>query len=145
MKKYKEALAATDEAIEHIQVVLQQNDTDSRSRKTLSGSLGNKAIILRALARLDDAIAATEERMKLWPTNANGLYDAALDLARSYNSLSEKAESDVDLKSRAVKSAINALQQAIGAGLPNLDQVRTEPIFAKIRETGEFKTLLNGN
>jgi tetratricopeptide (TPR) repeat protein len=145
MKKYKEALAATDEAIEHIQVVLQQNDADTHSRKTLSSALGNRAIMLRSLSRSADAIAATEERMKLWPKGANELYDTALDLARSYNSLSEKAESNADLKSRAVKSAINALQQALGAGLPNLDQVRTEPIFAKIRETSEFKTLLNGN
>lgn len=141
IKKHNEALLATDEAIENFRIVMQQPNAVSRYRKTLSSALGNRAITLRDLTRYTDAIAATEDRMKLWPDNSDELYDTALDFARTYNSLSGKAESD-ELRNRAVKSAIEALRQALEAGLPNLDQVRAEPIFAKIRQTDEFKELL---
>jgi hypothetical protein len=47
-----------------------------------------------------------------------------------------------DLQSRAVNSAISALKQSLAAGLPNLDRIRMDPTFSKIRESSEFKLLL---
>ncbi len=142
MQKTSESLAATKEAIAFFQQELQRNKADSPSRKNLSSSLGNSAILLRALSRYEEAIAATEERLKLWPGNADESYDAALDFARTYNSLPAKEDSN-ELRDRAVKSALHALQQALVAGLPNLDRIRTEPTFQKIRGTNAFQKLLN--
>jgi hypothetical protein len=47
-----------------------------------------------------------------------------------------------DLQSRALNSAMRALKQAQNAGLPNLDRIRMDPTFSKIRESPEYKLLL---
>ena len=38
-----------------------------------------------------------------------------------------------------------ALRQSREAGMPNFDRVRSDPAFAKMKETEEFKELLNGD
>jgi serine/threonine-protein kinase len=144
-QKYQEAATALRESADNYQVALRLNEANSRVRKSLSYSLVNLALAFRGLGRHGDAITATDERLKLWKDSPNELYDAALDFARSFDylaALAAKGAADPEARDRSVTLAIQALQQARKAGLPNLNQVRTEDTFKQIRETPEFKELL---
>jgi tetratricopeptide (TPR) repeat protein/tRNA A-37 threonylcarbamoyl transferase component Bud32 len=141
-KKPHEALAAFQEAADSYRGVLREQD-HATSRKHLSSSLGNSAIVLRDLSRPTEALAATEERLALWPRNPDELYDAALDFARTYNLLVSKDQWGPEWRSRAVLLCVQALEKAREAGLPNLDAVNSEPLFEKIRSTDEVKLLLS--
>lgn len=144
LKEYREAASAFEEAVESFRAALHDRQTDDGVRKDLSSSLGNCAIVYRSLARPADALAVTEERVKLWPNNHAGLIDAASDFAWTYDFLVRKGEEKLDLKRRAIQLALQTIQQAQAAGLPNLDKVRSDAAFAKIREAEEFKELLKG-
>jgi tetratricopeptide (TPR) repeat protein len=142
INKHAEALPASEEAVTQYRIVVQQKPSDGTIRKNLGNALGNKAISLRALGRTAEAITTTEERARMHAGNAESLYDAALDFARTYNAVS--AAADPDTKDRALHAAADTLRQALVAGLPNLDRVRTETTFKTIRETDVFKKLMNG-
>jgi serine/threonine-protein kinase len=144
-QKYQEAATVLRESADNYQAALRLNEANSRVRKSLSYSLVNLAIAFRGLGRPGDAITATDERLKLWKDSPNELYDAALEFARIFDSLAAlaaKGMSDPEMRDRCVLLASQALQQARKAGLPNLNQVRTEDTFKQIRETPEFQMLL---
>jgi tetratricopeptide (TPR) repeat protein len=138
LKRFNEALEAVESAAQSYRTLLRDNPESGSMRKNLGSSLGNTAILLRLLSRPADAITVTEERMKLYPNNADELFDTVLDFARTYNMLADMT----DLQSRALNSAMRALKQAQNAGLPNLDRIRMDPTFSKIRESPEYKLLL---
>ncbi len=142
LKKFKEALAATDESIEQRRNILERTPADGANRKNLSSALGNRAIYLRQLSRPAEALRATENRVHLWSDNPGELYDAAGDFVRTYGSVPEAGDGNQELRNSAVKLAVQALRQALAAGFAEREKIANDPLFSKIRETNEFRMFL---
>jgi serine/threonine protein kinase/tetratricopeptide (TPR) repeat protein len=141
LRQPEEAVQAFEQAVTHARWLRQRLPQDLSATEELSMALGNLAIGRRAAGRADLAVSATEERLALWPENPEEICDAARDLAKSAAALRMDRPTAAD---QAAHLAVEALRRAVGAGLGDVNQLKTDPALAPLRDRPDFKALFAG-
>ena len=145
-RRMKEAAAAYDTAIKHQKAAFASAGNVQRHRDYLNTHYFNYGRVLRALGRYDEAVAAAQQREKLWARDAQRLLSVAEELAVIHQVL-VKQESDTDKATVASPQVtvevcetliLSALKAAKAAGLSDTVNFRDRPSFASLRDRPAF-------
>jgi tetratricopeptide (TPR) repeat protein len=134
-----EALVNYQEAVRHQKVAFAANPDNSR--QWLSNHYQVLADTLRTLRQPAEALAATRERVKLWPDQPDELVAAAgevalcLPLLRADEKRREEAKACGD-------EAVALLKQAAAKGFKDADRLKKSEDLAPLRERADFQQVL---
>ncbi len=146
LDRFGDGLAALRRAVEHQRVAFGKAPQTLRYRHALNSHYGSLGEVHRAMRRPDEAVAATLERVKLWPDNPGELYLIARDLALAAaavgrgRTLSEEEEAQ---RGKYLDLSLQVLRKALDGGFKDRARMRKEPAFALLRERDDFNRLLN--
>jgi serine/threonine-protein kinase len=135
--QHEAAVARFREAIGHQRPLVDSRPEVSQFRRYLGGHYESLAVSLRTLGRVDEAADATRERVKLWPGNANKLYDAACAFA-----LCVPIGHNVSHKHSLAEEAMATLRSAISAGYANGARMNRDPDLVPLHEREDFRRLV---
>ncbi|MBY0522903.1 MAG: protein kinase [Gemmataceae bacterium] len=142
----EDALPLLREAIEHQQVTVQRAPRSRAYRDLLTAHYAVFAAYLRKLGRWSESVAATQDRLKLWPDSGTELYQGARDLALAASgvgqdkpqlSIAEEKE-----RTRYLDLAMTALKDAAAHGYNKVDQVQKDPALELLRPREDYKQLV---
>jgi hypothetical protein len=132
----EKALQAYRKAVEHHLVSFGKGPHPRACRNRLTTCYLCIAQIERKRGRLPESIAASRERLKLWPGNPNCLFDVACDVALCLPLAAEQAE-----RSRYSNEVLDLLRQAVAAGFKDLDRLQKASALDPVRTRPEFENL----
>jgi serine/threonine-protein kinase len=105
-------------------------------RKELSRTLFDLGECQRLSGKPDDAAATCRQRLKLWPKNADEVYDGACELVRCARLVEgERREKYLD-------ESVQVLRQSSVLGLKGAASIRRDPDLDLLRQRADFKKLL---
>jgi serine/threonine-protein kinase len=137
----EEGLAAVRQALEEHRLTFAQGPRVARYRKYLSQALAAVADMETRRGGLDEAVAATQERHKLWPGNAAELYAVARQFALVAAQKTPDEPSGAGAARRYADLAMDALREAAAAGFDDSERLRTDPAWDALRTRADFKNL----
>jgi tetratricopeptide (TPR) repeat protein/predicted Ser/Thr protein kinase len=140
----EEALACLQQAIDHQRVAFAR-DPD-QGRQWLSNHYQVLASVARDLGRPAPAAAASRERAKLWPRNADELYRTACEVALCIP-LVGKGKADLTAAEQAQRrrygeQALDLLRTAVRQGFHDMARLKKDRDLDALRSQEGFRTLL---
>jgi tetratricopeptide (TPR) repeat protein len=143
---YDKALPLLNQAIGNTRQALDKAPRNSTYRQLLSGHYMTLADQLRQIGRLDESARTTQERGRLWPDDANELFRAGRELARTATAVAkDKLPLSADenkQQQRYADQSMNWLRQAVALGYADLKTFQKDEAFAVLRQRDDFKSLL---
>jgi serine/threonine protein kinase len=145
----EEAIEPFREAVRRQRAALEEAPADAKRRKALSVSYYHLDHVLLAAGHVPESAASVRERQRLWPDNANEVYDTACELAHCAQAVgSGKPDAALTDAERAERrhygdEAVAALRKAIGLGLKDAGAVRADADLAILRERADFRELVD--
>ena len=146
-----EALAISEQATAHLRLAYDRSPRDSSAavsvfRAVLSDHYKDLAVYKRKTGEPAEAAAVSQERRKLWPGDADKLYEVAGELALSAAaddgaSAQPTAGAPID-RHLLMQQTIEVLQQAVAAGFDKFDKLRSDRRFKILAEEDAFKQML---
>ena len=136
--RHGEALVPTRRAIGLLRPLFDRQPSQIALNQYLPDAYRNMVRSLHALNRDDEAIEATRELVKLWPRNADILYDAACAFALCIPSRVDSLQ-----KQSLGNEAMDALRAAVAAGWSNGSRMTHDADFASLRTRDDFRRLVD--
>ncbi len=139
-----EASAPLAQAAAHLRAALGRSPGRANLRQALSRSLARLGEVQRALGQPADAAATAKQRWKLWPADAEEVFDVARELARCVKAFGAGAaltRAEASEQRRCSDLALAALRQAIDLGLPRPGHALDDPELAPLRDRDDFQKL----
>ena len=131
LKKPDEAVAAYRSAMEHQRRAVELEPQDVGFRERLLAQCGELAAIHRRFSRPSDALAIGLEQKQLAAGNAQALFEAGRSLALTAAAIGTPDAKLPDDKqaerTRAASAAVEAIRDAIAAGLKDVPQRLSDP------------------
>jgi serine/threonine-protein kinase len=136
--QHDEAPKAAREAVELERGLCEADPKSAGFRRNLSQRLSALAQVEGAAGDAEKAIAAVEERKRLWPGNGHELARAAGELS----AIAAKFENDSPARTKCIDLALATLREALEAGYRDFEQLRKFNDLRLVRERPEFEKLL---
>jgi tetratricopeptide (TPR) repeat protein len=145
--RLEEALTAYEQAVTHQRLAFDWAPKVEEHRFLLAKHYDNVANCQRALGRHQPSAAAAQERLRLYPDDADVLYGAACQLAQCVPLVGkDKAEltaAEQDQRRRYADRARDALRQALDKGFKDAERLQKDPDLDPLRSRADFKELLD--
>jgi tetratricopeptide (TPR) repeat protein len=147
--RFEEAGQAFQQAIRHQQAVLEESPANRNLRKVLSVSYFHLAHVQREAGRLTESAATALERQKLWPDDAEEVYDVACELARCASKVAlgkaDQALTSLEQQERRryADQAMTVLRQAVSLGLKDAAAVQGDPDLKLLHTRPDFQKLVD--
>jgi tetratricopeptide (TPR) repeat protein len=132
-----EACEAYRQAVQEQRVAFELKPYDNVLRETLSRYLADLAAVERDTGRFDAALAACLERQKLWPKDADELYNVAREVAV----LAATVTTDAAQREKLADQAISILAEAVAAGFKDWSQAEADEDLNILRDRPAYKEL----
>jgi tetratricopeptide (TPR) repeat protein len=134
------------QAIAERRKLLDRNPKDNRARMALAGHYEVLARFLREDRKPAEAVEATLDRQKLWPTNLAELFSVACDLALAAKVVGDGktplTTAERTEQARYCALAVEALHKAVDSGFHDLQALQKNPDLALLRDRDDFKAVL---
>jgi tetratricopeptide (TPR) repeat protein len=141
-----ESILPFQRAVEHGRAALARASHSRALRKALSRSYFHLGQMQRDVGRPAEAATTCRQRQKLWPDDANELFDAARELCLCAEGIAKgKKGPDADEQAqrrRYLDEAMDVLRQALARGLKGAREVRQDSDLKLLRDRADFKELL---
>jgi hypothetical protein len=115
---------------------LNATPSDSQTRRLLSDSYFHLGEVQRRAGRVDAAATTAWDRLQLWPSDADQIYDVACELSRC------AAASQAEARERYGAAAVGVLHQAVAAGFKDVAGLKADADFAPLRGRADFRKLV---
>jgi serine/threonine protein kinase len=148
LNQHEEAIPAFEQAIAHQRAVLDESPKDGKVRKALSSFCYHLAHVQLEAGHRADSAATALERQKLWPDNADEVYDVASELARCAARVGRgKTEQELTPQERQERGryadqAVGVLRQAAALGLKDAAAVKRDPDLKPLQARDDFRQLV---
>jgi tetratricopeptide (TPR) repeat protein len=137
--RHQEAVARYRQAIGRQRPLFNRQPQVIQFRRFLSDNYQDLTVSLRALGQVDEAAETTRERVKLWPGNANELYNAACEFA-----LCVPIGDDTPHKQSLADEAMATLRAAVAAGFSEGAWMSRDADLVPLRGRDDFRRLVLG-
>jgi serine/threonine-protein kinase len=141
-----DALPAFREAVGYQKVALDRARQKDVPRKALSQSYYDLGHVQRELGLPAEAAAICRERLRLWPDNADQVYDGACELAQCILAVG-KGKKELNAQEQAERQAyadeaVQVLRRAVALGLKDAQGLQKDPDLAPLRGRADFRRLV---
>jgi tetratricopeptide (TPR) repeat protein len=141
-----DALPTFRQAVAYQKVALARARQQDVPRKALNQSYYDLGHVQRELGRPTEAAATCRERLRLWPDNADQVYDGSCELARCILAVG-KGKKELNAQEQAERQAyadeaMMVLHRAVALGLKNAAGVKEDPDLAPLRGRADFRKLV---
>ena len=139
----REALQTLQAVVAHRRLLFERNPQVIQSRQALSGLYRDMARLHRELGEPGQAVAAALEQQRLWPNDANQLYDAACAVAAcirlvGHDQPALTAEERED-RERYGAQALALLRRAVACGFKDIAHLRQDPDLQPLWARPDFR------
>jgi serine/threonine protein kinase len=148
LSRHEEAITPFRQAVAHQGVVLEAKPKDAKARKVLSTFYYHLAHVQLEANHRDESAATALGRQKLWPDNADEVYDVACEVARCAARVGRgKAEEKLtpqeqQERGRYADQAVSVLRQAVALGLKDAAAVKRDPDLKPLQARDDFQKLV---
>jgi serine/threonine protein kinase len=145
--RHEDAIRPFREAMAHQRAFLAKAPADQKRRKILSISAYHLDHVLLQAGHIGESAASVLERQKLWPDNADEVYDTACELSRCAAKVGAgKPDASLTPEQQAERRhygdlAVAALRLAIDQGLKGADDVKADGDFTILGDRADFRQL----
>ncbi len=137
-ERLNDACEAYRQAVVDQRAAFDLKPRDAAQRETLSRYLSDLSAVLRDTAQLDEALAACQERQKLWAKDADELYNIACEVAV----LAATADANSPQREQLADHAMNVLNDAARAGFTDWQRAESNDDLTPLRDRPAYKALL---
>jgi tetratricopeptide (TPR) repeat protein len=144
--RFADALAAYRQAVDHGRREFERAPTIQAHRSFLSSQYENLGRLLRRTGMPDEAIAIALERKKLWPDQAQELYNVACELALAAELVGSGKEplsaAQQASREKYLREAVKILHDAAGKGFRDAKHYRKDSDLRVLQGRKDFQELL---